>query len=324
MRQTTVSILVLCLSSSAPAAALDVDLSAYGESAEGYVGYGALLQVRIPLDRFAGARTSAPLELSDVTPFAWNAGFVSWDDRFGVDEDDAIANFDIDRSGLSQAVPSEEPRATPSSDSAAPESATVPARRSLAPASQSDGARPAAPSPRDDSTTTLPEHVGVTPAFVRKLIVVSLGEFDRTERRLSSVESRARTSAWLPDLRLRGGRSVDQTLRLTPTLDDPDRWQLTGGADLRLEAQLHWRFSRLVFADEELPVERARQSAAQRRARRVDEVLSWLFKWQEAQLRAADPLREPQQQLAAQLEELQARTALDVISDGWFSRHVGR
>ncbi len=162
----------------------------------------------------------------------------------------------------------------------------------------------------------------LSPAFVGALLDSALREFDRIDTRLDSLASRSRSSAWLPAMSLRAGRNIDQTLRLTPTDSDPDRWQLTGGADLRLEAQLKWEFDRLVYASDELAVERLRASAEQRRTQHVDKVLDWLFRWQMAQLQAAEPLSEPLERAAATLRASQAQRALDVLTGGWFTPHL--
>ncbi len=175
-----------------------------------------------------------------------------------------------------------------------------------------------------DGEVVAPPSAQLSPAFVGALVDAALQEYDRLALRLDSIASRSRSSAWLPSMSLRAGRNIDQTLRLTPTDSDPDRWQLTGGADLRLEAQLKWEFDRLLYASDELAVERIRLAAAQRRAQLVDRVLDWLFRWQLAELQAADVLADPLERAAAGLRALQAVRALDVLSGGWFTPHLNR
>src|SRR5690349_18079499 len=66
-------------------------------------------------------------------------------------------------------------------------------------------------------------------------------------RGLASLSSRVRTAALLPQLTVRALRTTDQALRLSPTLDEPDRYSESGGAGLWLEARLTWQLDRLVY-----------------------------------------------------------------------------
>lgn len=129
-------------------------------------------------------------------------------------------------------------------------------------------------------------------------------------------------SAWLPELKFRAGRNTDQTLRLTPTTEDPDRWALSGGSDLRLEGELRWQFDRLVFASEEVPIERMRLVLEQQRQRGMLDLLEWVFRWQVAVMQRSDPDLSPNKRLEAHLTAEQTAGALDVLSGGWFSAHV--
>ncbi len=158
--------------------------------------------------------------------------------------------------------------------------------------------------------------------FVIALVRAALRDSERGAKRLDDLQDRSRTAAWLPQLRARAGRNTDETLRLTPTSDDPNRWQLTGGADLRLELQLAWELDRLVFASEELHVERSRLMVEQRRQRRVERVLELIFDWQSATLRGSDPWLDPEQALLARLRAEQAARALDWYTGGWFGRNL--
>lgn len=161
--------------------------------------------------------------------------------------------------------------------------------------------------------------------FVRATVRAALraAGFDASTRRLDSLASRAKTSAALPDLRLRGGRATDTSLRLAPTADDPYRHTQSGGAELFLEVELTWRLQRLVFSEAELNVERLRRQRAQARARLVERVLALLFAWQRARVSLAAGTLDTEQQTAATLEQVQAEAALDVLTDGWFSARVG-
>jgi hypothetical protein len=141
-------------------------------------------------------------------------------------------------------------------------------------------------------------------------------------RRLASLRSRSRASSALPELRLRGGQSQDESLRLTPTRTDPDRFTRAGGAEGFWDAQLTWKLSRLLFADEELRVEQLEAQAAEKRASLLREVLGWLIRWDRARLtRSFAPSEEVA--LKAALDQLEAEIRLDALTDGWFRRTAG-
>jgi hypothetical protein len=130
--------------------------------------------------------------------------------------------------------------------------------------------------------------------------------------------SRARYSALLPDLRLRAARRTDETLRLTPTLDEPYRYTLAGGSDLLFEASLSWRFDQLLFGEPEMSAERLLAQRAERMQALARQVLDELFDWQRARLARDDPAALPEERQRASLEELEARTRLFVMTGGWF------
>ena len=142
--------------------------------------------------------------------------------------------------------------------------------------------------------------------------------------RLASLGTRARSSAVLPELGLRTLRSSGQLLRLTPTTDDPYRYTQAGTSELSIEARLTWHLDRLVFADEEVTLERLQieRDAAERRL--IDYVLERLSLWQRGQLRAADPNIDPEQRESADLAAVAATVELDVLTDGWFSQAIGQ
>jgi hypothetical protein len=140
--------------------------------------------------------------------------------------------------------------------------------------------------------------------------------------RLASLRARSRSSAALPELRLGAGRSTDQALRLSPSVSEPDRYTVSDGADLWLEARLSWKLDRLLFAREELDLERLASAASAARYRRVRQVLDALFAWQKALFDAADPAAPSDRQLLAELRALQAAAELDVLTGGWFSEQI--
>jgi hypothetical protein len=136
-----------------------------------------------------------------------------------------------------------------------------------------------------------------------------------------TAASRARYAALLPDLTLRFGRNTDRSLRLTPTEAEPDRYQLSGGYDYKLEAQASWEFSRVVFSEHEVSLGRLRHwvSAAQRDVSK--QVLSAAFRWQKAEVTLAEGSLLPEERLQFALERAAAEGELNVLSAGWFVKH---
>jgi hypothetical protein len=274
---------------------MDVDLSAHAAIGRESTGVGGTLQLTVPFERWLIGQQAL------ATPSPEEE--IQWPG-----DDPATDAEGAGQSGSARRV------GTGSSAEGSDPSGESPALRRRG---RDEGA------PTDSSSVSeepLPPSLNLPPGFVTALVDAALSEHDRSYPRIDALGGRARASAWLPEVRVRAGRNTDQTLRLTPTEEDPDRWQLTGGADLRLEAQLSWEFDRLVFASEELAVERLRQAAEQRRSRLVDRVLDWVFRWQGALLEASDPLADPQLRLVAQLKAAQARSALDLLTGGWFTR----
>jgi hypothetical protein len=145
-----------------------------------------------------------------------------------------------------------------------------------------------------------------------------------TERRaaLAGMAARSRSSALLPELRLRGARARDESLRLTPTVEDPYRYTQDGGDDFILEARATWKLNRLVFADQEIQVERLeleRDRAAERlTARVVALVLAWHHGLSAA--RSEDE----EARARAEFERIEALVTLDVMTAGWFGATAER
>jgi hypothetical protein len=140
------------------------------------------------------------------------------------------------------------------------------------------------------------------------------------DARIDSIAARARSSAMLPELRLRAMRSVDESGRITLSEIDPSRYTETGGATDWIEARLTFRLDRLIFADDEVAVERIRIERSDQRARATARVVEALFEWQRAYLLARDPDLGTDEHVAAVLRELEAAARLDIMTDGWFGR----
>jgi hypothetical protein len=198
--------------------------------------------------------------------------------------------------------------------SASSETDAAPLR--LLPAGIFDGPRSA------DKIETGP--VVVTPEVARSCVRAAwrvLGIAD--DASLDSMSSRARTSAVLPELRLRAMRTMDASGRVTSSDADPYRYTEAGGATNWLEARLTFRLDRLIFADEEISLERVRLDRSEVRARTAAKVLQALFEWQRAYALVQEPAASSAEHFAAVLRELEASAILDVMTDGWFGRFRG-
>lgn len=172
---------------------------------------------------------------------------------------------------------------------------------------------------RPATTSQLPV---VRPADARRALAAARrhSRVKPADGRLDALASRARWSALLPRLRLRATRLLDESSSVSPTSYDPNRVTSRGGASLWLEARTTWELDRLLFASEEVAIERLRQALADDDRALRQRVLEQLFGWQRAVYRARDPLAEPGRCLEAWLDEQQLGAALDLQTGGWLSR----
>jgi hypothetical protein len=161
----------------------------------------------------------------------------------------------------------------------------------------------------------------VTPSLARDTVAAAFVAAGSPEARahLSSMSARARTSAVLPELFLRVARSTDDSLRLSPTVDNPYQYSALGGAGIWLEGRLVWHLDRLVFDREEVAVERLRREQADSMAKLRAKVLEALFTWQRAVFRARDPKANADELEQAALSQAEQEATLDVLTAGWFT-----
>jgi hypothetical protein len=138
------------------------------------------------------------------------------------------------------------------------------------------------------------------------------------DNRLDSVAARARSSAALPELRLRAVRTLGESGRVSLSEDDPSRYVASGAATNVLEARVTFRLDRLLFADEEITVERARLDRCELRARIAAKVLQALFEWQKAYALLQDPALPSEDRFSAVLREAESGAILDMMTGGWF------
>ena len=192
------------------------------------------------------------------------------------------------------------------------------------------------PSPPAPATAPAPPPAGAEPPLVSFEQLRALSEFSQRatvvalsvagtaaeRRRLDSLSSRARASALLPELRLRAVRNTDQALRWVPTTDDPYRVTQADGAGLILEASATFRLDRLLFAREELTVERLRLHAGEARLAlegHVRAAVLGLFRARE--LACAEDPNDPAR-LPEVVKVLEQFAALDDLTAGWFSEQA--
>jgi len=160
--------------------------------------------------------------------------------------------------------------------------------------------------------------------LARAAVARALHTHDVSLRRLEleGLATRARLSAAFPELRFRVVASNDQSLKLAPTLEDPERYTLDGGNDILLEASATWRLNRLVFADEEIAVERLELERERNTEKLTARVLELLFAWHRAL--SLIPGADPKLRARLELERLEVEVELDVLTGGWFSEEVRR
>lgn len=164
---------------------------------------------------------------------------------------------------------------------------------------------------------------GLAPGLVRRVVAAALRHAGLAgDARLDSLAARARSSAALPEAGVRVGRSSDESLRLTPTTSDPYRYTQAGSTTLVLEGRLGWRLDRLVFASEELAVERVRQRRIELRRALVERTLTALIAWYRAERALGITEADAEERLQREVALIEAETTLDVLTGGWFSEHV--
>jgi hypothetical protein len=193
-------------------------------------------------------------------------------------------------------------------------------------AREPSGAAAGAPSDGDSADAVLPALPPELLARLARDTVAAAGNARHLAERegdLDGLATRARWSALLPEVRVRAARSRDDSLHMQPTLDDPYRYSTIGGDGLLVEAQATFRLNRLVFADEEVAIERLRILRERVGEDRAERVTGRLIRWHRAlshERNAPDPERRGR----AALARVEAQMELDVLTDGWFGEQVRR
>ena len=136
------------------------------------------------------------------------------------------------------------------------------------------------------------------------------------DEQLDALARRARWSALLPEVRLRMLRSDRRT---DVSGDDGVRSDATYGATEWYEARVGFHLDRLVFADEEIALERIRVDRQHEREQLAQKVVAELGRFARARLDEADPAEDDHAHAEALVRELEAAMMLDVYTGGWFS-----
>jgi hypothetical protein len=197
----------------------------------------------------------------------------------------------------------------------------------LAPAfarAEPDGAKDSAPRAMASPASAAP--LLVTSRLVREAVRVALRAAGHpgVRQKLEGMASRARAAGLAPEVWLRGARSTNDLLRMSPTVDDPYHYSATGGIGYAIEARLVWHLDRLVFDREEIAVERLRAEREGDAAKLTRAVVTTLFDWQRADLRLRDPTYAQDELNAALLERAEAQAILDLLTEGWFTEEIAR
>jgi len=143
------------------------------------------------------------------------------------------------------------------------------------------------------------------------------------DARIDAIVSRSRSSALLPETRVRAMRLwTDAAHTTTVTSQDGTTLYDAVGANLVLELRLTWRLDRIVYAGDEPTLERVRLERQEARSRMATRTLEALFAWQRAGVEVAESVDGSHEELSARLHLAEAAATLDVLTGGWFSEHL--
>jgi len=197
--------------------------------------------------------------------------------------------------------------------------ATIPFDRIAAQPKAVAASPPPEPAPAADDKPSIQPLF--TPDEVRALVAAAVraAGLDKDDKRLDDMASRARAAAALPELRLRVARISDDSQSLAPTEYDPLRVTADARVTLWLEARATWRLDRLLFADEEVPIQREKRTVAAERLKITERVAALIAQWQKAREDEKDPEGTEMQRVHAALRALEAETTLDLLTGGWLS-----
>jgi hypothetical protein len=274
------------------ASALDVVLSGAIERSATNSRVELLATLVVPLDEWLG--TLPALSRVMQTKHEYQR---AWEEAEGITDEIRLESGDDPFFWAQTLVPGDPPATLPRTEPAAPTPPPTPSARQLTP-------------PK------------LNASFIKALMKACSLEFGSASSELENLSDRARWSALLPELQLKGGRNTDQTLRLTPTDAEPDRYQVVGGDGVRFEGQVRWSFSQLVFARDELTVARLRGSLDAEKRKRQQQTMAALAKWYGAWMSLSSVSADVSDRVEAWIAESALRAELDWLNQRWFSAHV--
>jgi hypothetical protein len=189
-------------------------------------------------------------------------------------------------------------------------------------------ADPVPPSPGPPQAARTPSlQPLVPPSLARDCVAAALraSGLGVDDARIDSIASRSRTSALLPETRLRAMRLWNDAVHTTTlaTTDGTNYYDAVG-ANLVLELRMTWRLDRLVFAGDEPTLERVRLERQDARSRLATRTLEVLFAWQRAALQLRSVPADSPEHIEALLRESEAEATLDVLTGGWFTDRDAR
>ena len=158
--------------------------------------------------------------------------------------------------------------------------------------------------------------------WVQKLIHVawSVARVPEGDPEVSSLRTRARVSALLPETRLRLLRTDDARAALDV---DPETGALRGTQQVGYtwEGRLAWRLDRLLFAEEELGAMRIQNEHRDARDRITKRVLDAYFQYRRANVDLETADLGSRESWEARLKVDESIATLDALTGGYFSEH---
>jgi hypothetical protein len=168
----------------------------------------------------------------------------------------------------------------------------------------------------NESTPMVKIPFAFDPTIVPKLVrqaMATAGLVDDDD--LESMKGRARWSAFLPDVRLRAQKGADLYTRIY----DSTATASTSGNDSNTsiyEVRLSFKLDRLLFADQEIAIERLRLSRIEERQKIRQKLIEILGHYERAMLVIDAASVGDLDRANAQLEAFEALQALDVMTGG--------
>ena len=141
-----------------------------------------------------------------------------------------------------------------------------------------------------------------------------------TTSELEGLANRARWSGLVPEARFRATKRYGDTEAENTNVTGRTTTRYDARDDLWLEGRLTFRLDRLLFASEELAIERIRGDRSEARNRVTARVLSALAQWQRAVLEESSAAPGSFDALQAELRRADAEAHLEAWTGGWFAR----